>query len=521
MGCSSSNSIPIITYTVSYCTLIPLEQNIFKINLIDKEEIPKKAGQKFFSQIGHYRENDIIELFQKENLEEKTIYFLYYKSIPEIKNFYQMNNLIINEVSNLHKIFLLSTENLRGVPNFIIEKKMKNLTYFDFIGYKIDLSDIDENILDNINNANITKDDIKFEDENEENGEGALDEIYISGTINQKNIGEVKDVFMKNNEIIKIYISDIVIEDKNSFAELINFFGDKDIKVFSLFDANINDANYIIFNSIIEILEKNYNIRSIDLHNCNLNDNNLVDIIRAISDKRIRYLDLSKNAITLDGATIISQFLKIAKTLIKLNLSNNSATSFKSEGVEYILNSLVSCPNIKYVDFSDMPLTGCGAHIKNFLLKNKSIEHLILKNILLNSNDFKNIFEAIKINKTIKELDVSFNDMGGNKIYEYIKDAIKENTSLNILRLDKININNGNYNQIFEGIENNKNIYEYSLSYNQLNPKIVFGFFMYQKQVKKLEFIPDEKNNILTLDEKKLIEKCKNERPDLNIIYTN
>ena len=218
MGCSSSNSIPIITYTVSYCTLIPLEQNIFKINLIDKEEIPKKAGQKFFSQIGHYRENDIIELFQKENLEEKTIYFLYYKSIPEIKNFYQMNNLIINEVSNLHKIFLLSTENLRGVPNFIIEKKMKNLTYFDFIGYKIDLSDIDENILDNINNANITKDDIKFEDENEENGEGALDEIYISGTINQKNIGEVKDVFMKNNEIIKIYISDIVIEDKNSFA---------------------------------------------------------------------------------------------------------------------------------------------------------------------------------------------------------------------------------------------------------------------------------------------------------------
>ena len=45
-------------------------------------------------------------------------------------------------------------------------------------------------------------------------------------------------------------------------------------------------------------------------------------------DKRIRYLDLSKNAITLDGATIISQFLKITKTLIKLNLSNNSKREF-------------------------------------------------------------------------------------------------------------------------------------------------------------------------------------------------
>ena len=519
MGCSSSYSVPIATYTVSFCSLIPLEKNIFKINLIEKEEVTKKSGKNFFSQLGQKRENENLEFFQKENLENKTIFYLYYKSIPEIKNFYQMNNLISNESSSLHKIFLLSTENPNNIPNYIFERKTQNLSYFEFIGHIIDLNNINKDILDKANNADITKDNINYEDEEEE--EEKKDEIYISGKINQKNIGNIKNIFMKNKEIIKIFISDIEIEDKNSFAELITFFHDKDIKSFSLYDTNINDANSIIFHSIALFLEKNYNIRSIDLHNCNLNDNNIVYLIRAINDKRIRYLDFSKNAITADGATIISQFLKINKTLIKLYLNNNSSTSFKSEGVEYIINGLILSENIKYIDFSDMNITGCGVHINNLLSKNTSIEHLILKNNLLNSNDFKNIFDAIKINKTIKEIDVSYNDMGGNKIYEYIRDAIKINTSLVTLRLDKININNDNYNEIFEGIENNKNISEYSLSYNPIDPKIVFTFFLCQKHVKRLIFIPNEidKKDKFTLDEKKLLEKCKNERPDLNITY--
>ena len=119
----------------------------------------------------------------------------------------------------------------------------------------------------------------------------------------------------------------------------------------------------------------------------------------------------------------------------------------------------------------------------------KFLESLILRNDSLNSKDFKYIFEGIKINKTIKEIDISRNDMGGNKMYEYIRDGIKKNTSLVLFRMDKINIDDDNYNIIFEGIKNNKHIDKYSFCYNPVDPKIVFEFFMSQKQVKKLSHL--------------------------------
>ena len=109
--------------------------------------------------------------------------------------------------------------------------------------------------------------------------------------------------------------------------------------------------------------------------------------------------------------------------------------------------------------------------------------------------------------------------MGGNSALESIRDAIKGNETLEELRMDKININNDNYKIIFDGIENNKNISNYSLSYNLINLKIVVDFFMRLTHVKNLKFIPSENNNNkkLTLDDKKILDKCKNERPDLNV----
>ena len=164
-------------------------------------------------------------------------------------------------------------------------------------------------------------------------------------------------------------------------------------------------------------------------------DNHLNDLMRAICDKRIRSLNLSKNAITVEGGSLISEFLLVNKTLQELNISYNDNVNFKAEGIKYIIRSLVDCPNIKLIDFSGMNLTGCGEFIANLLENSKSLEKMVLKNDYLNANDFKNIFEKVKSNKIIKEIDISFNDMGGDKSLEYIRDSIKENTSLIKLNL--------------------------------------------------------------------------------------
>ena len=522
MGCSTSRKPPLATYTISYCSLSLISKNKYKIKLISKEEVPKKKERKFFEQVGK-RDKVILDFLRNKNFEQNTIFYIYTKTQQQIKNLYQMINLIPNDIEDLENIFLLSTEYVQYFPNFFIEKKTQNLSDLDFIDAEIDLNDMLKN-LKYMNNIKITEDENNYDIDNDniEDDEELVkkDEIYINGIINKDYVKAIKNFFMKNEEIMKVFISDIRIEDKESFVELIIFFWDKNIKIFSFHDTNINDTDEIIFYSIAETLEKNYNIRNLDLHNCNLNDYNMNDLIRAISDKRIRYLDLSKNGITVEGASIISQFLLDNKTLQKLNLSNNNSSLFKSDGIEYITNSLIDSPNIKYIDFSGMNITGCGEFISELITKNKSIESLILKNNALNSNDFKNIFNAIKLNKFLKLIDISYNDMGGNSALEYIRDAIKENESLCELNMDKININNENYQIIFEGIENNKNISKYSICQNSINFKIVIDFFMKQMQVKNLKFMMDDKtkNKKLTLDEKKMLDKCKNERPDLNIV---
>lgn len=518
MGCSNDNLPPVETYTISYCSLSLIKKNVYKIIQTAKEDVIKKKERKFFDQMGKNREKEILDFCKEENFEQDTIFYIYSYIKPKILNFNQMKNLVPSHIPNLKIIFLLSLKKLSTFPNFFIERKTQNLSDSDFIGHEIDLNDMVD-ILKEMNVVKITEDNIKYEDDSQDEDDKEIkDEIYIHGSINASYAAKVKKFFLENEEIIKVFISEIRIEDKNSFAELITFFWNQDIKIFSIYDTNINDADSVIFYSLLEILEKNTSIRSLDLRNCNLNDNNINDFTRAISDKRLRYLDLSKNGLTGEGASILSQFLLLNKTLQKLNLSHNSSSSFKAEGVENITNALISHPNIRHIDFSEMSITGSGEFLGELISENKSLESLILKNNTLNTNDFKFIFEAIKTNTKIKELDISYNDMGGNASLEYIRDAIKENQSLVELKMDKININNDNYNIIFEGIENNKIISKYSMSYNHINAKIVINFFLKQTQVKKLEFIPNEKNKEFTLEERKLLEKCKNERKDLNLI---
>lgn len=110
--------------------------------------------------------------------------------------------------------------------------------------------------------------------------------------------------------------------------------------------------------------------------------------------------------------------MKYNKTIQKLNLSRNAQCQFKSEGVKIITEALISNPNIESLDISYMNLTGCGEYIGNFITQNKSIECITLRSVMLNAVDFKNIFVPLKNNTVLKEIDISMNDMGGDKRFK-------------------------------------------------------------------------------------------------------
>ena len=447
-------------------------------------------------------------------------------------------------MSNLFKIVILATEKAVGIPNQIIEKKTRKLTEDKFNEEEqINFDDLKQKI-EEAKDPNLTNINIPLEDQkqvNYEEGEEIIEnsnEIIISNQINRdilsyvvnkfdnwKAMNNLNDLEDEKDTINSVKIFSSSIESISNFIKLMNYLKDKNIQSFSFYENSIN-GEFEGWDSISEFLDESYSIRYLDLHKNALSDNHVCDLIRSLCDKRIRILNLSENNITIEGVKIISDFLKINKTLQKLNLSHNNQNHFKAEGVKYIIEALIESPNIKWINLSYMQLTGCGEYIGKFISGNNSIENIILRSVQLNAIDFKNIFDNIKNHKVIKLIDISMNDMGGDKSIQYIADGIKENKSLNSLKMDKININNNNYQIIFDAIEKNKNISCYSVNHNsKIKPKIILDFFIKQMQVKTLYYEPFDKNDAedrkkeLSLDEKKMFEKFKTERPDMKIVY--
>ena len=553
MGCSSTNNS---SYLIQYCSLNQLGQNenIFQINLIDEEQILKEEGKKLINQMGTFNTSqEIKDFLNRNNFETNTMFYYFLRQEPLIKNYEQTKKYIPYNLPQLYKVIFLAIENNKNITNLVIENKTKSLKENNFIGYKIDFSNM-EKIIEGVNNSNITKDSLSLNEENFSSGEieENEDDLLICEEINEETYKRVSDRLKNENveinletnfetnsnvinniknkklngQIKSVKIIESNIDDLIIFTKIMKLITDKDtIKKFYFVSNNIN-SDFDGWNAIASFFEQNYNLRYIDLHSATIYDYHLNDLMKPLFDKRIRYLNLSENFITSDGAKIISEFLKNNKTLQALNLSRNAQCQFKAEGVKYILDSLLFNKNIERIDFSFMNLTGCGEHIGKFISNNKSIEAINLRNVLLNFNDFKNIFTPLKQSASLKEIDISMNDMGGDKSLQIISDAIKVNTSLECLKIEQININNENYNIIFDGIENNKNITKYYFSFNSdVKPKIVINFFMRLNHVKFLEYIPydkdneKDKNKELTLEEKKLFEKCKSERTDMKLIY--
>ena len=125
MGCSSSVPVDNNKFMIMYCTLIPIKEknNFYKIELIAQEEAVKVSERKFFDQVAQNEDKLILDFVQRKNFNKTTIFYFFEKNTPEIKNLYQMLNLIPNNYSQLHRIILLNTELVKDLYNFLIKKK--------------------------------------------------------------------------------------------------------------------------------------------------------------------------------------------------------------------------------------------------------------------------------------------------------------------------------------------------------------------------------------------------------------
>ena len=336
MGCSSSI---ISSYIVQYCSLEQMhnKENIYQINLIDEEIILKEEKQKIIDQIGkNTNSSRIKEFLNRDNLETHTIFYFFLREEPVLKNYEQAKKYFPYNLPQLYKVVLLSTENKKNITNLIIENKTKFIKESNFIGYKLDFNDM-EKVLEEVNNSKITKDSLSLDEEDfsdDEDLEEKESEIIIFEEIREETYKRVYNKFKSenkednnfesnnnlettsnvinsignkknnNNKIKSVKIVESKIEDLSIFNKIMKFISKKSIKKFYFVGNNIN-SDFEGWTIISSFLEQNYQLRYLDLHNSTIYDYHLNDIMRPLSDKRIRFLNLSENFITLDGVKII------------------------------------------------------------------------------------------------------------------------------------------------------------------------------------------------------------------------
>ena len=334
---------------------------------------------------------------------------------------------------------------------------------------------------------------------------------------------EKKEEEEQKKIIDSVFIESVAIPDLDVFSEMIGILTIYTLlKRISFCDFKF-EKETDIWDNIIYLLQENNNIRWVDLHKSNMNNEILDSIAKVAENKRFRYLDLSENFINQDGAAILGEFLSKNKTLQRLILNNNDLENFKKQGVENICKSLHNHPNIQLIDFSSMTVTGCGESVANLIKSTKSLKTIILKDCLLNLRDIQNICKALSlpdISKTINNVDVSFNDMASDKSLDEIGKMLKVNRTLTKLNLEKMNLNMSNYNFILNGLNENDKITQFNFSFNpNVKPRLILEYFLHRKKLTNLTYIPYRANINdkgpkveFNLDEKKIIKKFKDKR---------
>ena len=329
--------------------------------------------------------------------------------------------------------------------------------------------------------------------------------------------------------IDSVFIESVKIPDLDVFSEMIGILAIYNLlKRISFCDFKF-ERETDVWDNIIYLLQENNNIRWVDLHKSNMNNDILVSIAKVSQNKRFRYLDLSENFINEEGAEILGEFLNQNKTLQRLILNNNDLENFKKAGIQSICKNLENHPNIQILDFSSMIVTGCGEYVGNLLKKTKSIKSIMLRDCSLNLRDIQNICKALclpEVSHTIINIDLSFNDLASDKSIEEIGKMIKVNKTLTRLNLEKMNLNMSNYNFILNGLNENDKIIHFNFSFNpNVKPRLFLEYFLHRKKLNSLTYIPYRANINergpkvdFNLDEKKIIKKFKDKRKRVKLI---
>ena len=161
--------------------------------------------------------------------------------------------------------------------------------------------------------------------------------------------------------------------------------------------------------------------------------------------------------------TCLSECFKEDNTLLELNFSRNTIIRGREEQIiEAIkVNKILQKLDLSFTKTFENLMSEC-------LEINKSLKELNMSNTEMNSEGAKKIAQAIQVNMTLKKFDLSFNNITDDGA-TFISDSLKYNNSLQELNMSNTKITSEGTKKIGETIQVNATLQKFDLSCNEIH----------------------------------------------------
>ena len=305
---------------------------------------------------------------------------------------------------------------------------------------------------------------------------------------------EIKDCLQMNTKLISLQLCNITNNGVISISEAIQ--GNTTLHIFDISNDSIcDDGATAIGNS----LRHNISLQQLNISHNNITDRGIEVIAEAIqTNSTLQNINISKNHISTEGLLYFMEAIKKNYTLQQVNITHNNVTRSGFTSIKHCIETLLhpiqiitswneineggklvtkistSCALVD-IEEDVWPFNMCdGDHLvmclSECLKEDYTVQKVDLDNRFKNeitSEGAKLIAEAIKVNKTLQELDISHNNISDDGAAA-ISDALKSNNLLQILNMSSNNINDKGAIKVAEAIQVNKTLQELYIRSNYI-----------------------------------------------------
>ncbi|XP_037001172.2 leucine-rich repeat-containing protein 74A [Artibeus jamaicensis] len=266
-------------------------------------------------------------------------------------------------------------------------------------------------------------------------------------------------------------------------------------------------------------LVSNTTVISLELEDNCIMEEGVLSLVEMLQENYyVQELNISNNALGLEGARIISQFLqRNSSSLLNLQLSGNN---FTDESAELLCLALSANYRIREMDLSHNQFSDKGGELLGQMLAlNVGLVSLDLSWNHFCSRAAVALCNGLRANVTLKTLDLSMNGFG-NEGAAALGEALRLNGSLAYVDVSANNISNEGVSKISRGLEINETLKVLKLFLNpiSLDGAIILILSIKRNSRSKMEKL-DISNVMVSEQFVKILDGVYAVHPQLDVTY--